>query len=425
MQRPYYDSYSYRFAESQIENERLRREVRDLSHQVNNLKWYNTDLKNSGTKESLKVAELTRFQESKINDLEFLASDLRSSLYDTQRQRNLETKKLNEELNRSQSRLNNLEWLNNELKKEKSNVAKDNSELRYTNATLSTENYRKQRALEEEKKRASLLESRVSLLNTTVYEKELETKEKERKIADLKFKNTSLNSSLYSKDLQLRSTTEKVVDLEKKTSNLLTENYSTRKELEKERLEKSSLQLQNNSLNRSLDIEKRTAHNLREQNSTLLSETLVQSRKLRKNEELFKSIYDEQAAALDATRRSFITAEKNLELSRMDPDTYEYSYLDRKYESLKHEQSVLEQERTLRDIKDKLNESKSKVAAGTTTAAAADDLNTSTAFTDYYENKYGKSSKLYEDIERDLRMYRIEQSLNDSLTRLRKWSQNS
>lgn len=417
MHRPYYDSYSYRYAESQLENERLRRHVRELKSQVQNLKWYTNDLKNEKSRDTLKQAEESRHMNSKLNNLEFSLSDLKHENYMSKKQADMEIKKLNEEIATSQTRISNLEWLNEELRKEKAKKARLAAELEYQNTKASTEVYKTKKELDDERRRAESLERLNSSLNSDYYRKSQELKDSERRISQLEVKNSTLNVDVYEKERQIKQSQSKIDNLEEQRSQLLNESFETKQELEKTKSRLYDTELSKSALERSLRDEQRESGYLRDKNLELSSSNSKYERQLQQHDQMFKSMYEESIRQLENTRNNAITAEKNLELSKVDPTTYEYSYVDRKYETLRN--SGVNVNSTLNDIKGKLNRSGEQPS----------DMNSSTAFTNYYEKKYGDSpspsgekSRLYEDIERDLRMYRMERSLNDSLDRLRNFS---
>mmetsp|Transcript_1563 Transcript_1563/g.5373 ORF Transcript_1563/g.5373 Transcript_1563/m.5373 type:complete len:424 (-) Transcript_1563:1029-2300(-) len=420
MNRPYYDSYSYRYAESQLDNERLRRHIRELKGQVQNLKWYTDDLKNEKSRDTLRIAEDSRYLSSKLNNLEYTLTDLRHENYMTKKEANLEIKKLNEEISTAQTRVNNLEWLNEELRKEKAKKAKLAAELEYETTKKSTEVYKTRRELEDERKRAESLERLNSSLNSDYFKKSLELKDREKKISELEFKTSTLSSDVYSKELKLKESESKILNLEDQRSQLLSETFATKQELNETRSRLQDTELSKSLLEKSLHTEQREAEFLRSKNVELSVTKTKYERQLQQHDQMFRSMYEDSMRQLENTRNNVITAEKNLELSRVDPATYEYDYVDRKYETLRR--STVDVNSTLNDIKGRLNRS-----------TDASDLNSSTSFTNYYENKYGASttgspvekSRLYEDIERDLRMYRMERSLNDSLERLKKWQNSS
>mmetsp|Transcript_10516 Transcript_10516/g.15375 ORF Transcript_10516/g.15375 Transcript_10516/m.15375 type:complete len:462 (+) Transcript_10516:55-1440(+) len=454
MHRPYLDSFSYRYAESQLENERLRRHIKELNTQVANLKWYNSELKNEKTKTEVTSAEHARSLNSRIHELELENSDIKNQSFMKERELSNDVKSLKGKLNESQSRINNLEWLNTELRKEKEGKMKEVNELALEKSKLGTEVYRFTKEIDEKKRLISALESRVNNLSTHNSEKTFQLQQMNKERVDLSTQKAALEARYNTVEQLLQKREEEVMDLTRRKRALLEETITQQQQMKKLNGDLGMLQAENN-LNRSkleetskrnqsllnssyeqskqleekekklreystynsilssekerlatsLDSTKRLADSLRESNNDLRLDTLKKERQLKQNESLFRDMARERTMQLEEAKNSAIEAERNVSLSKLDPVSPDYTIVENTFNGLKNSTSAIDVSLRVDEAKTRLNSS----------------LNSSSSFSDYYNNKFGSpSSNVQAEIERDLKLYRMEQSLNDSLERLRR-----
>lgn len=369
--RFYYDSYLHRYTEAQLENSQLRREILNLKEQVQTLKWYSGDLKNENNREKLKTAEQGRFYNTKVNDLEHTVSDLRHDNYLVKKEAGLKAKQLNEEKQLAQSRAERLEWLNAELRREKDRHARLASEYEYQSLRKASEASQIRSELSQERRRTEVLDR----LNSS-----------------LERSNANLSFELSAKRVELKESGDRIERLTGDRDRLLTDVSYTRERLNETR---DKLNETKSLLNRS------------ELNNSVLSTSLKKEQK--EKESLRQNSFELTRENLDCTRKNQEYKQKLLNHERMFREVYE--------ESRNHLEKLVVLAQRNHDISvddlSPLSDNESGL-----------DLNKSDAFTNFHEKQQNPSQdvkkSIHDDISRDLRMYRLESNLNDSLERLKK-----
>lgn len=381
-----YDPYSYRYHDSQLENERLRRQILDLKRQVQTLKWNNGDLKSDTVRESLKSAEESRRLHSKIVGLETSVIDLERDSYLFKKDASTKLKQLNEEVSFHQTHAQRLEWLNKELKREKANHARIAAEVELELLRKENEANTIRRSLDQERRRAETLERLNSSINSDYSRKSIELLDTKSRVRALEVESSRLESQVETKKLLLRASEDRISTLNRDRSKLLSENIEIRDDLNKTRSRLNDVESFNRTLNDSLRIERERATHLADESAELSMQNEDFGSRLKNHQQVYEDTVYEYERQLKQMTNFVENAKKNLNMFRSDASIVDHHV--GKTESPK-------------------------------------DLNRSDAFTSFHEkNIHQKEPQWNDDLERSIRLEATEKQLNRSIEKLKNWGRH-